>query len=104
MFEEKNETIMDDQHYSVRRIRDFIQNLQQPMVYVVCAKCMWNRFLNYTYIYGSQFLIMIICQFFFINDKKLFCLIKFYLDNIKLLVFNNERFKVKGLWFCFDNW
>lgn len=44
MFEEKNETIiMDDQHYSVRGIRDFIQNLQQPLVYVVCAKCMWNR-------------------------------------------------------------
>lgn len=41
MFEEKNETIMDDQHYySVRGIRDFIQNLQQPLVYVVCAKCM----------------------------------------------------------------
>lgn len=37
MFEEKNETIMDDQHYSVRGIRDFIQNLQQPLVYVVCA-------------------------------------------------------------------
>lgn len=40
MFEEKNETIMDDQHYSVRGISDFIQNLQQPLVYVVCAKCM----------------------------------------------------------------
>lgn len=100
MFEEKNETIMDDQHYSVRGIRDFIQNLQQPLVYVVCAKCMWNRII---YMWGSvfnnnnkvNFLLMI---------KKLFCLIKFYLDNIKLLVFNNERFKVKGLWFCFDNW
>lgn len=40
MFEEKNETIMDDQRYSVRGIHDFIQNLQQPLVYVVCAKCM----------------------------------------------------------------
>lgn len=47
MFEEKNETIMDDQHYSVRGIRDFIQNLQQPLVYVVCAKCMWNRIIWY---------------------------------------------------------
>lgn len=47
MFEEKNETIMDDQHYSVRGIHDFIQNLQQPLVYVVCAKCMWNRIIWY---------------------------------------------------------
>lgn len=38
MFEGKKKIIMDDQHYSVRGIRDFIQNLQQPMVYVVCAK------------------------------------------------------------------
>lgn len=47
MFEEKHETIMDDQHYSVRGIRDFIQNLQQSLVYVVCAKCMWNRIIWY---------------------------------------------------------
>lgn len=61
MFEEKNETIMDDQHYSVRGIRDFIQNLQQPLVYVVCANVCEIEL----YICGGQFLIIIIKSIFY---------------------------------------
>lgn len=48
----QNYGIKDDQHYFVRGIHDFIPNLQQPMVYVVCAKCMWNRVIS---IWGSVF-------------------------------------------------
>lgn len=61
MFEEKNETIMDDQHYSVRGIRDFIQNLQQPLVYVVCANVCEIEL----YIYWGQVLIMILKSIFY---------------------------------------
>lgn len=61
---------MDDQHYSVRGIRDFIQNLQQPLVYVVCAKCMWNRII---YKLGSVFNNDIKVNFLLLI-KKLFCL------------------------------
>lgn len=61
MFEEKNVTIMDDQHYSVRGIRDFIQNLQQPLVYIVCANVCEIEL----YIYWGQVLIMILKSIFY---------------------------------------
>lgn len=52
---------MDDQHYSVRGIRDFIQNLQQPLVYVVCANvCEIELYINW-----GQFLIMILKSIFY---------------------------------------